>query len=45
MLSELESFKGPYGIGIERDLYTGNKKYLKEYSETDYYENNSIDLN
>lgn len=45
MLSELESFKGAYGIGIERDLYTGNKKYLKDYSETDYYEDNSIDLN
>lgn len=38
MLSELESIKGPFGLGIERDLYTGNQKYIKDFPETDYYE-------
>lgn len=40
MLSELENYKGPFGIGIERDLYT-NAKYLKEFSETEYYIKNT----
>lgn len=38
MLSELESIKGPFGLGIERDLYTGNQKHIKDFPETDYYE-------
>ncbi len=29
-LTELESIKGPYGIGIERDLYTQQKR-ISEY--------------
>ena len=37
MLSELESIKGAFGLGIERDLYTGNQKYIKDFPETDYY--------
>ena len=35
--SELQSIRGQFGLGIERDLYTGNKKYVKDYPETDYY--------
>ncbi len=38
MLSELESIKGPFGIGIERDLYCQSQKYIKDFPETDYYE-------
>ena len=44
MLSELESIKGPFGLGIERDLYTGNQKYIKDYPETDYHINSSTEM-
>jgi len=30
LLSELQEFKGPFGIGIERDLYSGFPKKLGE---------------
>ncbi len=30
LLTELESIKGPYGIGVERDLYTRQKR-ISEY--------------
>lgn len=40
MLSELKNYKGPLGIGIERDLYTSGK-YIKDFRETDYYLKNT----
>jgi hypothetical protein len=30
-LSELESVDGPFGVGIERDLYFGDQRTLKEF--------------
>jgi hypothetical protein len=30
-LSELESVSGPLGVGIERDLYFGDQRTLKEF--------------
>lgn len=30
-LAELESMHGPYGVGIERDLYFGSHHTLKEF--------------
>ena len=30
-LSELEALGGPYGIGVERDLYFGTSHTLKEF--------------
>jgi hypothetical protein len=30
-LSELEQFRGPYGLGVERDLYFGTEHTLKEF--------------
>ena len=30
-LSELESVHGPYGVGIERDLYFGTHHTVKEF--------------
>ena len=30
-LSELESVQGPYGVGIERDLYFGTHLTLREF--------------
>ena len=36
-LEELESFKGPFGLGIERDLYfkeTPSSKLIKQYTKT-----------
>lgn len=30
-LSELEAIRGPYGLGVERDLYFGNEHTLKEF--------------
>ncbi len=30
-LSELESVRGPYGVGIERDLYFGTHHTLREF--------------
>lgn len=35
-LHELENFKGFGGLGIERDLYTGNKKYIKDFVDYPY---------
>ena len=32
-LSELEAFKGPFGLGIERDLYFEGKFTLSAYAE------------
>lgn len=32
-LSELEAFKGPFGLGIERDLYFEAKYTLSAYAE------------
>lgn len=34
-LNELQSIKGPFGIGIERDLYPGNDKYVKDFVKFD----------
>lgn len=30
-LNELESVRGPFGVGIERDLYFGTQHMLKEF--------------
>ncbi len=30
-LSELESLRGPYGLGVERDLYFGSDHTLREF--------------
>ena len=30
-LSELEEIVLPFGLTIERDLHTGNKKYIKDF--------------
>jgi hypothetical protein len=30
-LSELEAVRGPYGLGVERDLYFGTEHTLKEF--------------
>lgn len=30
-LSELESVQGPYGVGIERDLYFGTQHTVREF--------------
>lgn len=30
MLSELESLRLPFGLGVERDFYTGGK-YLRDF--------------
>lgn len=30
-LSELEALRGPYGLGVERDLYFGTDHTLKEF--------------
>ncbi len=30
-LSELESVHGPYGVGIERDLYFGTHHTVREF--------------
>ncbi len=35
-LNELQEFKGPFGIGIERDLYTGDNKYIKDFVDYPY---------
>ena len=35
-LNELQNFKGPFGLGIERDLYTGNNKVIKDYVDYPY---------
>ncbi|MBR3523974.1 MAG: DUF2958 domain-containing protein [Bacilli bacterium] len=35
-LNELQNYKGPYGLGIERDLYTGNNKYVKDFVNYPY---------
>ena len=44
MLSQLESFKGIFGLGIEIDLHIGNKKYVKDFPETNYYEINDVEI-
>jgi len=31
MLSELQSVTLPFGLGIERDLYTGSKQTVKDF--------------
>ena len=31
MLSELQSLKLPFGLGIERDMYTGRKQTVKDF--------------
>lgn len=41
-LKELEDFKGPFGFGIERDLFTGNSKYIKDF--VDYNLNEDYEL-
>ena len=38
MFSEFESLKDSFGVGIERDTYTSNQKYIKDFPETDYYQ-------
>ena len=35
-LNELQNYKGPLGLGIERDLYTGNSKYIKDFVDYPY---------
>jgi hypothetical protein len=30
-LSELQSVRGPFGLGVERDLYFGDQHTLKEF--------------
>ena len=45
MLSELESIRGFGGLGIERDLYTGNKKYIKDFVDYPYdYDNEELEM-
>ena len=45
MLSELESIRGFRGLGIERDLYTGNKKYIKDFVDYPYdYDNEELEM-
>lgn len=39
-LNELQNYKGPLGIGIERDLYTGNNKYIKDFVDYPYDKDN-----
>lgn len=43
-LKELESVKLPFGLGIERDLYTGNQKYIKDYVDIGYTKNDEMDI-
>ena len=43
-LKELESIKGPFGLGIERDLYTGNNKYINDYIDYDRTKEDDICL-
>lgn len=43
-LKELESIKGPLGLGIERDLYTGDKKYIKDYVDYSIHDNYDMEL-
>ena len=43
-LKELENIKGPFGLGIERDLYTGNSKYLKDFVDYPYDNNYEEDM-
>ena len=31
MLSELQNLKLPFGMGIERDMYTGSKQTVKDF--------------
>jgi len=31
MLSELQSLRLPFGLGIERDMYTGSKQAVKDF--------------
>jgi hypothetical protein len=31
MLSELQSLRLPFGLGIERDMYTGSKQLVKDF--------------
>ena len=31
MLSELQSVKLPFGLGIERDMYSGTKQTVRDY--------------
>jgi len=31
MLSELQSLRLPFGLGIERDMYTGTKQLVKDF--------------
>lgn len=38
-LNELQNFKGPFGLGIERDLYVGNNKYIKDFVDYPYDKN------
>ncbi len=43
MLSELENLKLPFGLKVERDLYSANCKFIKDY--VDYpYDNKKIAL-
>jgi hypothetical protein len=35
-LKELENYKGPFGMGIERDLYIGNCKTVKDFLPKEY---------
>lgn len=43
-LKELESVKGPLGLGIERDLYTGNDKYIKDFVDYPYDCEDELDI-
>lgn len=38
MLSELENLQLPFGMKIERDLYTGDSKYIKDFVDYPYEE-------
>ena len=38
MLSELENLQLPFGMKVERDLYTGGSKYIKDYVDYPYEE-------
>ena len=43
-LNELQSYKGPLGIGIERDLYTGDSKYIKDFVDYPYDNDEDYEL-
>lgn len=43
MLSELQNIKLPAGLTIERDLYTGDNKYIEDFVDYPYGKEDELD--